>query len=175
MNQRRRAVRAALLSFRLGGVDGVSVESQKWATTLYELGWEVRTVAGAGPVDVLVRGLDFNDEICPALSAVEESVEGCDLIIVENLLSLPLKPAASRVVAAVLRDRSAVLRHFDLPWQRARFVQVEGFPPTDPEWRHVVINRLSQRELSARGIDSSVLPPGFSAPGAGRRRHSAVD
>ena len=169
MTSARPAFRAALLSFRLGGVDGVSVESHKWASMLRELGWEVRTVAGSGPVDVVVPGLDFNDEVCPSQAAVSDGIDNCDLVIVENLLSLPLKPAASAVVAAALRGRPAVLRHFDLPWQRVRFADVEGFPPTDTHWRHVVINALSQRELSGRGIDSTVIPPGFAAPGPGRR------
>jgi hypothetical protein len=53
----RRVPTAALVSFRLGGRDGVSVESAKWAIALGELGWSVTTVGGAGPVDTLLPGL----------------------------------------------------------------------------------------------------------------------
>ncbi len=49
---------AVSLSYRLGGADGVSIEAEKWQWALRTLGFEVRTVAGSGPVDVLVPGLD---------------------------------------------------------------------------------------------------------------------
>ena len=39
-------MRAAVVSFRLGMADGVSVEAAKWAAALGRLGWTVRTVAG---------------------------------------------------------------------------------------------------------------------------------
>ena len=51
------AATVALVSFRLGGPDGVSVEAAKWAGRLAALGFEVVTVAGAGPVDRLLPGL----------------------------------------------------------------------------------------------------------------------
>ena len=47
----------AVVSFRLGMADGVSVESAKWCGALRELGHAVRTVAGEGTVDVTVPGL----------------------------------------------------------------------------------------------------------------------
>ena len=40
-----------MISFRLGGEDGVAVEAAKWAGALGLLGWAVRSVAGGGPVD----------------------------------------------------------------------------------------------------------------------------
>jgi len=53
----RRVPTAAILSFRLGGTDGVSIEAEKWAGALRHLGWHVFSVAGAGPVDILLPGL----------------------------------------------------------------------------------------------------------------------
>ena len=50
---------AAIVSFRLGGTDGVSIEAGKWAWALGRLGFEVVTVAGSGPVDRLVPGLSM--------------------------------------------------------------------------------------------------------------------
>ena len=41
-----------------------------------------------------------------------------DLVIVENLCSLPLNPAAAAVVAAACAGRPTILHHHDLPWQR---------------------------------------------------------
>ncbi|MEO5680483.1 MAG: glycosyltransferase [Acidimicrobiales bacterium] len=162
---------AALLSFRLGGPDGVSVAAAQWAWALGRLGWSVRTVAGRGPVDVLFPGLAWPAEADPSPDEVAAAVAGCDVVIVENLCSLPLHPAASAAVAAARRGHPTVLHHYDLPWQRPRFAAIGWDPPTDPAWVHVVINDLSQRQMATRGIPSTVEPlridPGWSA--AGRR------
>ena len=47
----------AIVSFRLGGSDGVSVEAAKWAGAFGSLGLAVVTVAGSGPADHLLPGL----------------------------------------------------------------------------------------------------------------------
>ncbi len=66
---------AALVSFRLGGTDGVSVESRKWQWALEQLGFEVRRVAGeiAGPAlphDVVLPALAIAPpDGVPALTA----------------------------------------------------------------------------------------------------------
>jgi hypothetical protein len=49
--------RCAIVSFRLGLDDGVSVVASSWARALTDLGFTVRTVAGEGPVDARVDGL----------------------------------------------------------------------------------------------------------------------
>ncbi|MFO8042934.1 MAG: glycosyltransferase family 4 protein [Alkalispirochaeta sp.] len=53
--------RIAVVSGKLGGVDGVSLEVDKWIGVLQELGHEVFTVAGtyAQPLDVLPRERQF--------------------------------------------------------------------------------------------------------------------
>jgi len=161
-----------VVSFRLGGADGVSVVARQWGWALGRLGWSVRTVAGRGPVDVVVPGLAWPAVSDPAVGEVAAAIEGCDLVIVENLCSLPLHPAASAVVASVLAGRPAVLHHYDLPWQRARFRSSGWAPPDDPAWAHVVINRLSRRELAEWGLVATVEPlridPAWAA--GGRRR-----
>ena len=48
---------AAVVSFRLGLPDGVSVVAASWARALGELGFDVRTVAGEGEADVTVPWL----------------------------------------------------------------------------------------------------------------------
>ena len=165
---------ACLVSFRLGGGDGVAIEAAKWGAALGLLGFDVVTVAGTGPVDVVVPGLAIDAADGPTPAEVERALAEADLVVVENLCSLPLNPAASAVVAAACAGRPTVLHHHDLPWQRAHLAHLPP-PPDDPAWAHVTINELSRRELAARGFGPRLStlyntfdpdpPPG--RPGAG--------
>ena len=148
---------AALLSFRLGGADGVSVVAGTWQRTLERLGFRTTTVAGEGPVDRLVPGLAIDAAAPPPADEVADALVGVDLVVVENLLTIPLNLAASRVVAGVLRGRPALLHHHDPPWHRARFAHVTDLPADDPAWRHVAISRLAAAELAERGIPADVV------------------
>ena len=158
----------SILSFRLGGSDGVSVEAAKWASALQALGYHIRTIAGEGTADVILPGLGAGAELGgaapPPLPAAElrRAVADSWLTVVENLCSLPLNPAASATTAAVLKGRPAVLHHHDLPWQRARFAAAAS-PPDDPAWVHVTINELSHRQLGERGIEAVTIPNSFDA------------
>jgi glycosyltransferase involved in cell wall biosynthesis len=151
---------AAIVSFRLGGSDGVGVEAGKWTWALGELGFSVRTVAGEGPVERLLPGLAIDAPEPPSAQEVDDALAPADLVVVENLLSLPLNPGAAAVVAKVLAGRPSILRHHDLPWQRARFTH-HGPPPTDSSWRHVTINDLSRRQLAERAIESVTIRNAF--------------
>jgi glycosyltransferase involved in cell wall biosynthesis len=155
---------ATIVSFRLGGDDGVAVEARKWAGALDTLGFDVRRVAGelTGPDrdgDVLVPTLALDATDAPDLDEIVAALDGSDLVVAENICSLPMNPAASLAVARALdahRGR-VVFHHHDLPWQRTTFRDFEDeVPPRVDGALHVTINHRSRRELEARGFDNAM-------------------
>lgn len=147
----------AIVSFRLGSADGVSVVAGRWAAILRRLGHRVVTVAGEGPVDRVVAGLEIGAAQPPDPGEVAAALAGADLAVVENLCTIPLNLPAARVVAGVLAGRPAVLHHHDPPWQRERFAHVTELPPDDGAWRHVTINRLTEAQMAGRGINATTI------------------
>ncbi len=162
----------AVVSFRLGGTDGVSVVASKWADALAEIGFEVRTVAGEGTADRIVAGLGIDPPGSPVMAEVAEALEGCDLVVVENLLTIPMNLAASKVVAEVLAGRPALLHHHDPPWQRERYAHITELPVDDPAWCHATVCQLTRAEMAARGIEATCIPNGFEALGPAGNRGS---
>lgn len=132
------------------------MESTKWAEALELLGFEMTSVAGSGIADRLLPGLAMYATDPPTRREVEDALAGADLVVVENLCSLPLNPAAASIVADVLRGRRAILHHHDLPWQREQFAAFPP-PPDDDEWLHVTINQISRHQLALHGIEASVV------------------
>jgi len=126
-------------------------------------------VAGAGPVDRVVPGLAWPVAgPPPTVDEVRAALVDVDLVVVENLCSLPLNPAATAAVVAARRGLPTLLHHHDLPWQRERFASVTDWPPTDDAWQHVTINDVTRHDLAARGIDAVTIRNGFDvdvAPG----------
>jgi mannosylglucosylglycerate synthase len=124
----------------------VSIEAAKWTGALRALGFEVRTCG-------LLEG-----------GSLPVGLDGADVVVVENVLSLPLDRRHAAAVADALRGRRAILRHHDLPWQRPAFAA--DVVPDDPAWAHVVINSPAAGELRARqGIEAHVLPNRFPLDG----------
>ena len=98
----------AVLSFRLGGTDGVSVVAATWVDALRGAGFEVVTVAGEGPVDRLVpdlaigrwpdgeAGVEGPDAATPAeadslADTVRDSLADAALVVVEEAADAAFK------------------------------------------------------------------------------------
>ncbi len=151
----------------------MSVEAAKWATVLGEVGFDVVTIAGAGPVDRRVDGLGLEDSKTPSPADIRAALGDADLVVAENICSLPLNMAASTAVADALAGRPAVLHHHDLPWQRERFADLQGFPPDDRSWVHVATTELSAGQLAERGICATVVHNAFDVDAPGGNRATA--
>jgi glycosyltransferase involved in cell wall biosynthesis len=154
---------ATIISFRLGGDDGVAVEARKWSDALDGLGFDVRRVAGElrGTIeadDVVIPDLGIGGGE-PARADVAAAIAGSDLVVAENICSLPMNAKASLAVAdALVSHRGRVVfHHHDLPWQRTTFRDLEAvLPPRVEGALHVTINHRSRRELEARGFAGAV-------------------
>ncbi len=153
--------RCAIISFRLRLTDGVSIVARHWEQILGGFGFEVFTVAAEGPVDVEVPGLAIGATEPAGVSELDAALADADLVIVENLLSIPLNLGASRALATALAGRPALLHHHDPPWQRERFAHIDELPPTDDAWRHVTINELTRLQMADRGIEATRIYNGF--------------
>lgn len=160
----------AIISFRLGMTDGVSVVARNWRRAMEQLRFEVVTVAGEGPVDRTVPGLSADSADPPSRTEIADALAGADLVVVENLCTIPLNLDAARSTAAVLRGRPAIMHHHDPPWQRKRFNHITELPIDDDAWRHVTVNRLTRQQMQARGFEAVCIYNGFStATGVGDR------
>ena len=172
----------AVLSFRLGGTDGVSVVAATWAAALADMGFDVRTIAGEGTADVIVPDLAIGrwpdgidgvtgphaasqadiDALAATLGAILDDV---DLVIVENLGTIPMNLPAARAVARVRAGLPTIWHHHDPAWQRDRYAGVDELPISDAErsnnWRHVAINDLTRNELIERGFAAITIRNGF--------------
>lgn len=176
------APHAAFVSFRFGRTDGVSVVTRTWIDAFRDVGFDVSTVSGGTTpwADVPHRsvdglgfaepddeGLDRSDHDGSQLDAPLRSALGdADVVVVENLLTIPMNLPASRAVARVLAGRRTLVHHHDPPWSRERFASITELPATDPAWRHVAINRGLVAELAACGIEAELVYNGFAAPTA---------
>jgi glycosyltransferase involved in cell wall biosynthesis len=155
--------RACLVSQRLGGYDGVSIEAAKWHNALGRLGWSVTRVAGffAGGhkySDVTLDGLwapSYGGRApAPDISRISRLVEYHDLLVIDNVGSLPTCPEAALALEAeaIRQGVPTVVRHHDPPWQSLTPVWEldDRFPLHDPRMLHVTINRLTEAEYRRR-------------------------
>lgn len=166
-------MRFALVSFRLGAADGVSVETEKWRAALAALGHDTYRVAGAFGAaeagDVHVPGLGYaagggaTGTAAPSRGELESALGAADVVVVENMFGLPLNVAASAVLAEVLEDRTVIGHHHDLVSQRpestaSHDLVVSLFPPALPRMAHVTINDLSPPGARGEGDPRACRP-----------------
>lgn len=169
----------SVVSFRLGGTDGVSIVADRWLHALERLGFEVRTVAGEGPVDTTIpdlaigrwpdglAGLDGPSaatapEIAVLTSRMIEVLAGSDLVVVENLGTIPMNLPAAYAVVEARRGLPTIWHHHDPPWQRDRYRGDElPLGPDESAWRHVAITDVTRDELRSRGFDAVTIHNGF--------------
>lgn len=150
--------------------DGVSVVARNWQRAFGHLGFEVITVAGEGPVDRKLPGLAIESTNPPSLTDLDKALSDADLVVVENLCTIPLNLAAAQVTAAVLRGRRTIMHHHDPPWQRQHFAHITALPINDDAWLHVTINRLTQAQMQDRGFQATCIYNGFpTTTGSGNR------
>lgn len=155
-------MRVCLVSHRLGGFDGVSVEAAKWVSGFRSLGATVTRAAGHfaadEPGDVLVRGMwaDRPGGAPPAVDhgTIRELCRGHDLLVLDNAGSLWSAPDASAAWQrhALEAGIPTVLRHHDPAWQGPALRRVEGdtVPLHHPAHLHVLINEHTAREFAGR-------------------------
>ncbi len=156
--------RAAFITFRSGLPDGVSVVTATWVRAFRDLGFDVWVIGGEGVVDRCIDWLTVEPGREPDRADVVAAVACADLVVVENVLTIPVNLPASLAVAAAVRGRRALLHHHDPPWQRPRFADVTILPADDPAWRHVTINRFTEREFAARGLRATTIYNGVDLP-----------
>ena len=176
---------AVQLSYRLGGADGVAVEARKWEWALEELGFSVRRVAGelddeprTDDIALPFLAIEPPDGMPATTAELAEAIAGADLVIVENLCSLPINPDASSLAATVLdaHEGRVVFHHHDLPWQRAGLPTPPNVPPHRPNSLHVTINDHSRVQLANRGFDAVTLRNAFDLdPVRGERERTRAE
>ncbi|HTK63028.1 MAG TPA: glycosyltransferase family 4 protein [Pseudonocardia sp.] len=172
--------RICLVSHRLGGISGVSLEAAKWQSAFEGLGWSVTRAAGEffdhQDGDVIAPGLwslKPGDDPPPVdHTTITRLLDTHDVLVLDNAGSLWTAPEASMAWEGHALDAGipTIVRHHDPPWQGVplREVPPDTIPLHHPSHLHVVINQLTYDEFDKRW-------PRLRQAGALRIVHNLVD
>ncbi|MBB4910640.1 glycosyltransferase family 4 protein [Actinophytocola algeriensis] len=164
--------RVLLVARSAGGPDGVSVEVAKWAAVLRDHAMDVVVVAATGTPDVRIDLLGPRPADPGTPRRWEVLLDGADLVIVHNILTLPLDLPALPYLVGTLAGRAVIVHHHDIPWDRPRPVP-PGFPPDDDRWCHVVNSHRAMAAFAEHGIRAAVVPNLFEPDPVAGDRHGA--
>jgi glycosyltransferase involved in cell wall biosynthesis len=182
-------MRIGIVAARLGDVDGVSFETQKWQTVLTGLGHEVIRCAGslgetAGPEDVVVPEMRFDDTAAADVTAAAfiPAADPRQVRAEIDRLAARIASHVSRWIEAARIDLLIVQNAWAIPMQlplavaMANVVRESGIAAIghhhDFWWERerfescvvpdVLDEAIAAAELKARrGIDSTVVPNVF--------------
>lgn len=124
--------------------DDVVIQTKLWTNALGDLGFAIRHVD-----DALESGDD--DELTRAL-------DGCALVLVENLCSVPESALTPTVTAALAqhaaRGGRVVFHHHALPWDPGWAERdAQHLPPRIDDAVHVGVSLRARRDLHAHGYE----------------------
>ncbi len=196
--------KCAFVSFRLGSskqvkqgrVDGVSIVTELWQEMFESFGLQTYRVAGAGTADYILPllAIEAAADLEGANSVrlkkqlrkdLEKALAPADLVVVENLCSIPLNVPAGEITAEVLQNRPAVFHHHDpplissLPQPASPLSSRHPAPeqinlplkiqkiksPTNQSWRNVVISRLAQKQMAEQDVEAVCIYNPFRTKG----------
>lgn len=148
----------------------MSIVAHRWAIALGQLGYDVVTLAGEGKADRIVGGLRIDATEPPNHRDLEKALADADLVVVENLCTIPLNLTASRALRDALVGRAAIMHHHDPPWQRRRFAHISELPYKHDSWKHVCINDMTTKQMRSRGFEAvTIYNPFMTDEPAGNR------
>jgi glycosyltransferase involved in cell wall biosynthesis len=200
-------LKIALVHYRVGETDGVSLEMDKWVHVLKKQGHQLLYVAGsegttkAHIIDSLhYQSAENNKIVYNAYNKLKDFKDGkslaaqiykmadeiaesfirlfdqqqLDIIVPNNIFSLGwnLPVAIGLAMAIEKKGIACICHHHDFFWEREKYsnptckeiseMLIKYFPPHNLNIKHVVINKIAQKELKLRrGLDSVVIPNVF--------------
>ena len=199
-----------MIHYKIGGTDGVSLEMDKWKTSLekmnnnvYMLGGEINNKIVYPPLYHISKiAKDFyaysfeNKPVFENEAAYKSNIQievdkikpividfiddkKIELVIVQNIWSVAMNIALAIALEEIIESRNlkVLAQHHDFFWERkagvhygcnfAKEIAQKYLPPTNENYKHVVINQQGHDTLLKRkNLESTIIPNvfDFNAP-----------